>query len=262
MLDAVLRPPAPKERSVQRFFALFGVTGVALFLWLGAATSQGKVPYIAPAFAGAALLAFGLATADYGVRRWRLLRLIEATPTSTAATVESGVCELEGTVELAPGAEPLRGPRSGKPCAYYALKVEKRGRTSKGKETWTTVKEEQKAIPFLCRDATGVVLVDVASIPPQAVSHDDTIQDGDLRHKESRLDPGDKVYVLGVAHERPAGSEPRHVVTVCEQNVFYLWNLNQHDTAVALLKGAAFSVCLGLHLVAAGALGLCAGLAS
>ncbi len=246
MLDAVLRPPEPRERPAARWFLIAAAVAFALFLG-GVAVAQRPEIRLQPYVVGAALIVAGLPTLDFGLRRWRLLRLIETTHTSTAGALEPGTCELEGTVEL--GADSLAGPKSGKPCAWYAYRV-----TRAGGRPGVVVKDERRGVPFYCRDATGRVLVDPHGIAPEAVSRDLVLAEGDLTHEEHRLDPGDRLYVLGVARPQPDGRGL--VVSLGDEPVAYLWNLTQHDAALVALRRAAFAVALGAQLAAVGGLAI------
>jgi hypothetical protein len=152
----------------------------------------------------------------------RTLRRIENTPTAKVRSLSLGAVELCGAAEAE---EPLVAPLSGKPAVWYEIVVEEL-RSSRRGSRWVVRKREQSSEPFHLRDETGriQVLPDgadthlpdsfTARVPGVGVSAnvESYLDRSGLRRglfgrsyrlRERSIGPGDPVYVLGVAQERP-----------------------------------------------------------
>ncbi len=159
-----------------------------------------------------------------GFVRLRAARVVENTPTSKIRSVPLGSVEVIGSVRTQ---EPQQGPLSGKPVAYYEVLVEEY-RRSKNHSRWVKVHREVSSEPFALDDETGQMLVlpdgadthlpvdyqyeagSFADVPPQIESalegwniRRGFFGRGRLRFTERHLAAGDRVYVYGVAQERP-----------------------------------------------------------
>ena len=173
--------------------------------------------------AGIAAVA-GLVLFFKGFLRLRAARVVENTPTSKIRSVPLGSVEVVGSVRTQ---EPLEGPLSGKPVAYYEVLVEEH-RRSKNHSRWVKVHREVSSEPFAVDDETGQMLVlpdgadthlpvdyryeagTFSEVPAQIESALESwnirrgfFGRGRLRFTERHLADGDAVYVYGVAQERP-----------------------------------------------------------
>ncbi len=171
----------------------------------------------------------GLVLFFKGFVRLRVARVVENTPTSKIRSVPLGSVEVIGSVRTQ---ESLAGPLSGKPVAYYEVLVEEY-RRSRNRSRWVKVHREVSSQPFALDDETGQMLVlpdgadthlpvdyrheagTFAEVPPQIESALESwnirrgfFGRGRLRFTERHLAAGDRVYVYGVAQERP---DMRHV---------------------------------------------------
>lgn len=175
----------------------------------------------------------GLVLFGRGFRAWRRLRLIEDTPTSRVRSLALGPVELCGR---ALGKADLEAPFTGTPCVYYRYRIEQEVRRGRHRSWRTLARGDSAAWGFLLEDETGSVLVDPAgaemdlahdwretdpALAPRllaALAREDIDPHGwlfrkRLRFTEWHVAPGDPLYVLGVAQERPgiAGERRRRI---------------------------------------------------
>jgi hypothetical protein len=175
----------------------------------------------------------GLVLFGAGFRAWRRLRLIEDTPTSRVRSMALGRVELAGR---ALGKADLEAPFTGAPCVYYRYRIEQEVRSNKRRSWRTVARGDSSAWGFYLEDDTGRVLVDPAGaevdlshdwketnpeLAPRllaALARDGVDPEGwlfrkKLRFTEWHIAPGDPLYVLGVAQERPglAGERRRRI---------------------------------------------------
>lgn len=166
-----------------------------------------------------------------GYKQLGLKRLIENLPTSKVRSIAMGLVELKGTSMKAD--KVLTAPFTGKDCLYYTWMVEEQYHDKDGHEHWRTVAGGREGIPFYLKDDTGKVLVDplgatidvpsdyeasssLGRDPPAQVMNylkDNNIKfegwfgiNKTMRYRESRLDPGLKLYILGNAGSKPGSS--------------------------------------------------------
>ncbi len=163
-----------------------------------------------------------------GFKWQRQKQLIENTPTSKIRSVAMGPVEVFG------GAVPsqtgvLKSPLTAKDCVYYRYTIEEFRKSGKH-SNWVTIKSGEDSKLFFLKDDTGSVLVDpkgaeinippdfsfesgLGKDPPQNVkmflkengmSHEGLFgTNRALRFREYRLEPGDKVYIMGIAGDNP-----------------------------------------------------------
>ena len=184
-----------------------------------------------PAFAYAVMGILGCALFVHGFVLWRRKRAIEDTPTAKVRSVALGAAELEG---VARPKDPLVGPVSGLPCAWYRYRIERESHSGNRQE-WTTVASGDSGDwPFYLEDETGRIRVDpkgaTAEIPNQIHETNPEISAplaalladrgidctsgwlgnrSGLRVSEARIDPGAHVFVYGVAQARHGMLEER-----------------------------------------------------
>ncbi len=168
----------------------------------------------------------GVVAFGWGFRQWRWLRLIEDTPTAKVRSMPMGRVEVFGRAQEK--AE-LRAPISRRPCVYYRYRVEERRGSGKNRR-WATIDSgESSAWGFYLEDETGRVLVvprgatitvatdlrlcrggvlgglekDHPGLDLSRWEHQGWLGRRRRRYTEWRIEPGDNVFVLGTAQERP-----------------------------------------------------------
>lgn len=127
----------------------------------------------------------------------RALRFAEAPVRPCSAAADSGV---EGGGEarfrgvVAPLGEPLVAPVSGRPCVAYALSIVERSiaRTRDGTHTQTGTsfhlrEADDSVIPFVLRDETGEVLVNLGKLGALYTDLEDTVTEFDRESEEHKL---------------------------------------------------------------------------
>ena len=163
-----------------------------------------------------------------GYKQLALKRLIENLPTSKVRSIAMGLVELKGTAQKAD--KILKAPFTNKDCLYYTWIAEERYTDKDGREHWKTIASGKEGVPFYLKDDTGKVLVDSTGAtmeipsdfeagsglgrdPPEQVltflkSNKIKFEgwfgiNKAMRYRESRIDPGLKLYMLGNAGSRP-----------------------------------------------------------
>jgi len=149
-------------------------------------------------------------------RDWRTRRLIQNTPTSHIRSLAMGLVEIHGAVvekshHLA--------PFSGRPCAYWQVEI-----ATRTKNGWNTVHRNCSGSPFFVRDETASALVFPqgadckVNFPSEETCSGIAVPDtylrymdehklsfsfvwrlSNLRFRESILEEGQNVFVLGTA---------------------------------------------------------------
>ncbi len=175
------------------------------------------------AMAGIAALAIGGCTAGAYVQLARK-RLLENTPTARLRSAAQGYVELQGEARLFDG-EPIVAPLSGRPCAWFSFRVERRSRgiqtNGRRHSEWRVVERGISDGLFVLDDGTGRCAVDpegaivTAScrwrwhgrtrIPPRYTPAPVWWAwiglaglGQDYRYTEERIDAGDILYALGL----------------------------------------------------------------
>lgn len=142
-----------------------------------------------------------------GVRKLRLARLIEDTPTAHIRSAPQGFVELEGRAVMLEG-EPVIAPLSGRYCVWYRYRVETWHQGFGQRGHWRVVEAGESEALFALEDGSGRCIVDPAGA--QVVTHheDNWRSDerlppghhdpfGTYRYRESRLEADDPLYALG-----------------------------------------------------------------
>lgn len=120
----------------------------------------------------------------------RRSRLIKDTPTSRVVSAAQGYVELVGLGKAFSGQQ-LARKSNGLPCLWYKYRVER-----KNGDNWELVEEERTDDTFLLDDGSGECVID----PDGAeivTRHRNTWQQGEYRHTEWLLIPGDPLYAIG-----------------------------------------------------------------
>lgn len=211
----------------------------------------------------------------------------------------SGPVEIEGTVAVADGHDPVRSPFTDTECLAYEYEAEEY--QSRGDDSsWRTLDEGGEQVPFRVEDDTGAVRVDPAGAdfrleehairvdageePPEriaryvAATDDVDPQEGsvdlvvtelnygnDQRFVERRLDPGEEVYVYGTARRAPGGGWGSRLVdaTVGDGDAvpaFVVSDTSERGTAWRIGKRAVSMVAFGLVFAGFGAAAVVLGL--
>jgi len=155
-------------------------------------------------------------------------RLIENIPTSKIRSIAMGLVEVYGKVVPFRG-EVLKSPFTVRDCVYSRFSIEEY-RSSGKHSRWVTVRKGVDFIPFYIEDETGSVLVDPKGAgveilrdnefksgfmkdPPEDVKRFLRRSGMDfegffsvnktMRYRESFIEPGDMLYVMGTAGDNP-----------------------------------------------------------
>ncbi len=120
----------------------------------------------------------------------RRSRLIKDTPTSRVASAAQGYVELAGLGKAFSGQQ-LVSKLSGTPCLWFKYRVERRS-----DDRWEKVEEGRSDDTFLLDDGSGECVIDPDGAEIIS-SHRRTWIQGDYRHTEWRLLPGDYLYAIG-----------------------------------------------------------------
>lgn len=120
----------------------------------------------------------------------RRSRLIKDTPTSRVASAAQGYVELVGLGKAFSGQQ-LVSKLSGTPCLWFKYRVERRS-----DDRWEKVEEGRSDDTFLLDDGSSECVIDPDGAEIIS-SHRRTWIQGDYRHTEWRLLPGDYLYAIG-----------------------------------------------------------------
>ena len=140
-----------------------------------------------------------------GFRQLRKKNMIENVPSSAIRSVAMGLCEIQGT---ACAEAALSAPLSGTRCHYFRYRVEEERTRSKGGKEWVTVDHGMSNVPFPLEDPTGKILVNPerADVSLRRDYRRVDAADGWFgrrkRYSEWRVDPGDRLYVLGTVSKQ------------------------------------------------------------
>jgi hypothetical protein len=195
-------------------------------------------PLVGLILIGVSLL-IGVATYFSGFRKVRFKRCIENLPTSPTTGATWGLAEFKGIVDVAPGADLLKGPLSGRPCVQYHYTIrEKRG--SGKKSSWVTILDEQRRMPFQVRDAEGHMLVDPVGATVYT-SHTSRRGRHSRRYSETRLEYGDPLYAIGECRVEPVRGEHLYLTKPQDDYPFILSNFTENQV---MLKVARIGITL------------------
>jgi hypothetical protein len=214
-----------------------------------------------------ALLCFALAFV-LGLLAWlflyggfsslRDMRQLERTPRSLAAGVLPGEVTLLGRTRVLDGT--VQAPDSGTETLYYRYTVERKQKDSDGDTRWVTVTDRSEYRSFLLDDDSGAITIEPSGRVDFDVPARHSREAGDMRYTEHRLDPGDEVFVFGIAADAPGG--PRVYFDLAGQ---YVPIISTYGEAAAhsgfsgatlvmlwiglcILSLAIFAICWGLRV--------------
>lgn len=169
-----------------------------------------------------------------GFRRVRFKRCMENLPTSPTSAAVWGLTEFKGVVDVAAGADLLKGPLSAQPCVQYHYKImEKRG--SGKKSSWVTVLDQQRRMPFLVRDEEGSLLVEPAGAKIYTTHHSRRGA-GRRRYTETRLEYGDPLYAIGECRVEPVSGEYLYLSRPQDDYPFILSNFTEQQVMLKVAR--------------------------
>ncbi len=192
--------------------------------WLAGLASN--IHHSDPAAVGIAVAVLAAGSAFCSWRTWRHvsnIRLIEDTPTAKIRSAPQGYVELEGMGKLMDG-PPIIAKLSGLPCVWFRYKIEQQVKTHHNGHTqtrWEVIEKGESTETFWLQDDTGRVVVDPegADVTPQhkdswrssssvgGIAHlpagvsnffTSNIGSGAYRLTEERINPGERLYALGL----------------------------------------------------------------
>ena len=170
-----------------------------------------RSPWVTPIGALLALLGFavGFPLAGAGFDEVQELRRLERLPVSQrAGAVLPGDAALRAPAQ-ADGIV-LRSPRTGTPSLYYRYLHEVETRDGDGDRSWRTRTDRSEAVDFVLADASGRIRVPAQRdfVPAEfSAPQRHRVTRGRDRYTEWRIEPGDRVLVVGTARLAPAGME-------------------------------------------------------
>ncbi|KAB7627803.1 LemA family protein [Alkalilimnicola sp. S0819] len=133
----------------------------------------------------------------------KVFRQMELIPRAELAAALPG--ELNGAGYARVYRRTLNAPDTGTRSLYYRYTVERRERDAEGNTRWVTVRDQQQAVPFTLEDGTGEIRVQPGNLRADLAADHETIR-GNRRYREYRIEPGDRVHVLGYARVATDGS--------------------------------------------------------
>lgn len=183
---------------------------------------------------------------------YRKRHLMTSSPTANVRSVSMGYAELKGTVTSAN--ETLAAPFTGDDAVVYSYKVEEY-RYDGDDHDWDEVADGRRGTIFVLDDGTGQVHLDPrgAQLDIPQTKHTTIGAGSELpgpiqkfegqasfsdkrRYTEYALTPGDDVYVLGKALERPgissAQNEENVIVHQDENTPFFYISTSEEDDLV------------------------------
>lgn len=243
-------------------------------------------PFAVAVFALAGLA--GLATLAYGgVRLRKCYYILTTDPTDVISLPDGGLAEVEGTAEV--HGRTLTSPFTGTECFAYEYEVEEERDGNNG-TYWETIDSGRELVRFRVADGSASALVNPAGAdlrladepsirvrggekPPERVrrfieGNDEVDSEErsidlkvfewntgrDRRYTESRIDPGESVYVFGeAAYDADAGYGSGHVNTVLRYGdaapMFLVSDSSERRAALRVLWTALLPTALGLALL-------------
>lgn len=188
-------------------------------------TQTSQLVFMACAVGFIPALIFGFMLFSF-VKTYKLKKLIQNTPTSKIGFLKSGFVEICGKI-LAQD-QMITAPIKGTHCVYYDFRIEEWKRSGKH-HRWVAVVKDKQHTPFWIQDETGRALIKIeeaetlfdedskigsggtldASTPESLLdaiaqkygyNRKGWLFDKKIRYRESVLEAGDQIYVLGSAH--------------------------------------------------------------
>ncbi len=131
------------------------------------------------------------------------IRQIERLPQSTIASAIIGEIKISAKVE--PSSELLTSEYFKKPSVYFYYRYEVEKQDSDGNNYWSTEYENIKSINFSVKDPSGSIEIklkqNLGDNLKISIPISEQIVRGDNRYTEWRIEPGDKVFVMGMVED-------------------------------------------------------------
>lgn len=129
-------------------------------------------------------------------RRSKFYKLQAILPTSKMNGIAMGLVEVIGDIVET---NPILSPHFNTPCIGYSIRIEKQGKDSDGKTTWSTVFRDTKTGTFKIKDDTGTVMVNGEGLEYYFDRVDKEAESGDRRYYETYLKHDDYIFLIGKA---------------------------------------------------------------
>lgn len=147
------------------------------------------------------------------VKALRRMHALTGLPRSLLRSAAQGYVELHGFAQRLPERN-LLAPLTHRACVWYAYRIEKRSRSSKGRTEWSTVEQGTSGELFGLQDTTGRAIINPSGSEVEThhrnVWHGDTLRpftgpepqstwlsSGDYRYTERRINHEDPLFVWG-----------------------------------------------------------------
>ncbi|MEE2680938.1 MAG: GIDE domain-containing protein, partial [Planctomycetota bacterium] len=144
------------------------------------------------------LLGGGLLLQEGSLTTVRNIHKLERLPMSPIKAAIPGVIKTTGEATRVAGQSLLKATWTETPCLWYRAVKQRKTTDSDGRTSWETVSEEQDGTPYLLADDSDRIMVH-----PDLDQVDVSLErkwartDGSLRYREWRIDPGDRIIVVG-----------------------------------------------------------------
>lgn len=204
---------------------------------------------------------------------------IAATETTRVRDLRPGAAEIKGTARPAEDASVMNSPMTGADALATHVTVEKYQSNSDGGGSWTTIHEEESAVPIAVNDGTAEVRVELppdgelnldkirkrvggGEEPPESirrfVEQETDVEEArgyDLgllsvgerrRYSEGVVEPGEAVYVLGRVRETAGWNGQDYVIDEPTQSGDFVLSDKSEETLIKEGKwGGGFMLVVG-----------------
>ncbi len=185
-------------------------------------------------------------TVWFAFRQIKVKRMQENLPTSKTAGVVYGLTEVKGKLKVDPAKEPFTGPVSGEPCTWYRYIIKERRGSGKNAK-WVTVKDDTRKQPFFIEDEEGEVRV----FPVKAeiiTRHRSSKREGNRQYIETRMQPGDDLYILGKAKQDKTRGD-KLVIAHEKGSPYIVANYSEEEVMFFKASKAMLSLSIGVSLL-------------
>lgn len=144
-----------------------------------------------------ALLIFGLLLQTWSLAKVRDIHKLERLPMSSISAAVPGVFKTSGNSAKAPDESLVQSTWTSTPCFWYrALKQEKR-KDSEGRSKWVTLEDKTLFTNFVLQDKQDGIRIQPSRKTDVILKSKWESTKGKIRYREWRIDPGDRVIVVG-----------------------------------------------------------------
>ena len=144
------------------------------------------------------LLGGGLFLQQWSLATVRDIHKLERLPMSSINAAVPGVIKPTGAASKATSEVPLPAKWTETPCLWYRALKQRRKTDSEGRTYWDTVSDTQQGTSYLLRDNRAQIMVhpDLDEVDV-SLKRKWSSNEGKIRYREWRIDPGDKIIVVG-----------------------------------------------------------------